>query len=59
MTHGGCVISFTPSTAALNSGYAERERGKWLIVHEHVSEPVDLATGKGDFNGKFNSQTMN
>jgi hypothetical protein len=22
-------------------------------------EPVDLATGRGDFNGKFNSQTMN
>jgi hypothetical protein len=36
-----------------------KSSGKWLIVHEHVSEPVDLATGKGDFNGKFNSQTMN
>jgi uncharacterized protein (TIGR02246 family) len=22
--------------------------GKWLIVHEHVSVPVDVATGKGD-----------
>ena len=36
-----------------------KSSGKWLIVHEHVSEPVDLATGRGDFNGKFNSQTMN
>jgi uncharacterized protein (TIGR02246 family) len=27
-------------------------KGKWLIVHEHVSAPVDLATGKADFSGK-------
>ena len=26
--------------------------GKWLIVHEHVSWPVDLATGKADLNSK-------
>ena len=26
--------------------------GKWLIVHEHVSVPVDLATGKGDLQSK-------
>jgi len=26
--------------------------GKWLVVHEHVSFPVDLATGKPDFNSK-------
>ena len=24
--------------------------GKWLVVHEHVSWPVDLATGKADLN---------
>lgn len=24
----------------------KREKGRWLIVHEHVSVPVDLATGK-------------
>jgi hypothetical protein len=36
-----------------------KSSGTRLIVHEHVSEPVDLATGKGDFDGKFNSQTMN
>jgi ketosteroid isomerase-like protein len=27
--------------------------GKWLVVHEHVSFPVDLATGKPDLNSKL------
>jgi ketosteroid isomerase-like protein len=26
--------------------------GKWLAIHEHVSWPVDLATGKADFSSK-------
>ena len=26
--------------------------GKWLIVHEHVSVPVDIASGKADFSSK-------
>jgi ketosteroid isomerase-like protein len=26
--------------------------GKWLVVHEHVSWPVDLATGKADLTSK-------
>jgi len=26
--------------------------GKWLIVHEHVSVPVDLASGKADLSSK-------
>jgi ketosteroid isomerase-like protein len=26
--------------------------GKWLIVHEHNSVPVDLATGKADMMSK-------
>ena len=26
--------------------------GKWLVVHEHVSWPVDLETGKPDLNSK-------
>ena len=26
--------------------------GKWLIVHEHVSVPVDLVTGKADLQSK-------
>jgi ketosteroid isomerase-like protein len=25
-----------------------KSQGKWLIIHEHVSVPVDLATGKPD-----------
>jgi uncharacterized protein (TIGR02246 family) len=24
-------------------------KGQWLVVHEHVSVPIDLATGKPDF----------
>jgi len=27
-------------------------KGKWLIVQEHVSVPVDLATAKADLNSK-------
>lgn len=27
--------------------------GAWLIVHEHVSVPVDFKTGKGDFASKL------
>jgi ketosteroid isomerase-like protein len=27
-------------------------KGKWLIVHEHVSVPVDFDTGKPDFSSK-------
>jgi len=26
--------------------------GKWLIVHEHVSVPVDIKTGQGDLQSK-------
>ena len=26
--------------------------GKWLIVHEHVSVPVDIASGKADLSSK-------
>lgn len=26
--------------------------GKWLIVHEHLSVPVDLSTGKADLSSK-------
>lgn len=27
-------------------------KGKWLIAHEHISVPVDLATGKADLQSK-------
>jgi len=26
--------------------------GKWLVIHEHVSWPVDLATGKADLSSR-------
>jgi uncharacterized protein (TIGR02246 family) len=29
-----------------------KSKGKWLIAHEHVSVPVDLATGKADLTSK-------
>ncbi len=29
-----------------------KTRGKWLIVHEHVSVPVDLTTGRADLQSK-------
>lgn len=29
-----------------------KEKGKWLIVHEHLSVPVDLGTGKADLTSK-------
>jgi ketosteroid isomerase-like protein len=30
----------------------KNERGKWLIVHEHLSEPIDMENGKALFNQK-------
>ena len=30
----------------------KKVNGKWLIVHEHFSAPVDLATGKADLTSK-------
>ena len=38
-------------TVRVTDGY-RKIAGKWLIVLEHVSVPVDLATGKPDFNTK-------
>lgn len=29
-----------------------KSKGKWLVVHEHLSFPVDLATGKADLLSK-------
>lgn len=29
-----------------------KEKGKWLIVHEHISVPVDLTTSKADLSSK-------
>ena len=30
----------------------KKARGRWLIIHEHVSVPVDLDTGKPDLSSK-------
>jgi len=30
----------------------EKIGGRWLIVHEHVSVPIDMSTGKPDFQSK-------
>jgi len=30
----------------------KKVRGRWLIIHEHVSVPVDLDTGKPDLSSK-------
>jgi uncharacterized protein (TIGR02246 family) len=38
-------------TTRTTDGYEKRD-GKWLIAHEHVSVPVDLATGKADLSSK-------
>ena len=38
-------------TTRVTDGYEKRD-GKWLIAHEHVSVPVDLATGKADLSSK-------
>jgi len=38
-------------TIRLTDAY-RKINGKWLIVHEHASFPVDLTTGKADFTSK-------
>ena len=35
----------------VTDGYANF-KGEWLIAHEHISVPVDLATGKADLQSK-------
>jgi len=35
----------------VTNGYA-RFKTKWLIAHQHISVPVDLATGKADLQSK-------
>jgi ketosteroid isomerase-like protein len=38
-------------TVRVSDGY-RKIGGKWLIAFEHISVPVDLATGKADFTSK-------
>jgi ketosteroid isomerase-like protein len=40
-----------PITVRVTDGY-KKVNGQWLITHEHVSVPVDLATAKPDFDSK-------
>jgi uncharacterized protein (TIGR02246 family) len=35
----------------VTDGY-RKINGKWLIIHEHISIPVDLSTGKADLTSK-------
>jgi ketosteroid isomerase-like protein len=39
------------ATVRVTDGFRKID-GKWLIIHEHVSAPVDLATGVADFASK-------
>ncbi|MBZ5610703.1 MAG: nuclear transport factor 2 family protein [Acidobacteriia bacterium] len=39
------------STVRMTDVY-RKINGKWLIVHEHLSFPVDMATGKADLTSK-------
>ncbi len=38
-------------TFRVTDGY-RKTGGKWLIVHEHISVPVDIATGRADLSSK-------
>ena len=38
-------------TVRVTDGY-KKVNGQWLIAHEHVSFPVDFATGKADLSSK-------
>jgi ketosteroid isomerase-like protein len=51
--HLSCPTKGAPLDMTLRAtdGYAKKD-GKWLIAHEHLSVPVDLATGKGDLTSK-------
>lgn len=44
-------VGAAPMTVRVTDVYRKID-GKWLIVHEHVSVPVDLATGKADLTSK-------
>ncbi|HEY6977232.1 MAG TPA: nuclear transport factor 2 family protein [Chitinophagaceae bacterium] len=41
-------------TVRVTAGY-RKIKSNWLIVHEHISLPVDLATGKANFNFSYNN----
>jgi len=51
--HLSCPTKGAPLDMTLRAtdGYVKKD-GKWLIAHEHLSVPVDVATGKGDLSSK-------
>jgi len=51
--HLSCPPKGAPLDMTLRAtdGYVKKD-GKWLIAHEHLSVPIDLATGKGDLTSK-------
>ncbi len=51
--HLSCPTKGAPLDMTLRAtdGYVKKD-GKWLIAHEHLSVPIDLATGKGDLSSK-------
>lgn len=51
--HLSCPTKGAPldMTIRATDGYAKKD-GKWVIAHEHLSAPIDLATGKGDLTSK-------
>ncbi len=51
--HLSCPTKGAPLDMTLRAtdGYVKKN-GKWLIAHEHLSVPIDLATGKGDLTSK-------
>ena len=51
--HLSCPTKGAPLDMTLRAtdGYVKKD-GKWLIAHEHLSVPIDLATGKGDLTSK-------
>jgi ketosteroid isomerase-like protein len=57
IAHGVVHIAFVGEngklneTARLTEAY-RKVAGKWLIFHEHLSIPIDPATGKGVFDAK-------
>lgn len=36
-------------TTFRRTGIAKKRDGKWKWIHEHLSYPVDMKTGKADF----------
>jgi ketosteroid isomerase-like protein len=34
----------------------EKKNGEWLVVHEHISTPVDMQSGKADMNAPLDGE---